>query len=55
MSKQLPFFSDICLLHWVMSSLSLSHDICELCNCSETNKRHKLNFQSYYLLLLYIQ
>lgn len=46
MSKQLPFFTDICLSHSVMSSLSLSHDICELFNCSETKKRHKLNFQS---------
>jgi hypothetical protein len=39
MSKQLPFFSDICLSHSVMSSLSLSHDICELCNCSEAKKK----------------
>jgi len=56
MSKQLPSFSDICLSHSVMSSLSLSHDICELRNCSETNKKsHKLNFQSYHLLVLYKQ
>ena len=56
MSKQLPFFTDICLSHSVMSSLSLSHDICELFNCSETKKRTQVKLSKLlFVIVLYIQ